>query len=347
MADGMSLGARTSTRPTSELRAIAARDELLVGMRALGSRTAAIDPREGEDDTSRLEAQARELQLLLAQAMDTLGALRRTDEESRTAEGTGEFDLLVDDALDEGSTARAPVLSPPRLANVCFAGKFELGRVLRELGCARQPPETLVAVETARRKLLRVFRAVLDATDDARDDEPPWRYESTDLRSALVVRRLYAEFRRTLRRPTADDADAVLSAIRYAAGALATLVASSAYAEARASDRALLRRLHARALTWARTDRSVTGGLQLLDDVWTSADLLRDINRRQELRAHDAMALRVASDGPADDPAAWRARLDDLVGLDDTLDAAILRVADATDLESLARHIAERAAQLR
>lgn len=346
MADGMSLGARTSTRATSELQAVGSRAELLLELRALGSRTAAIDPREGEDDPARLDALAGELQLLLAQAMDTLGALRRTDEESRVAEGTGEFEL-VDDDLDEGTSAKAPVMSPPRLANVCFAGKFELGRVLRELGCARQPPETLVAAETARRKLLRVFRAVLDATADITDDEPPWRYEGVDLRSALVVRRLYAQFRRALRRPTGDDADAVLTAVRYAAGALATLVTSPAYAEARASDRALLRRLHARALTWARSDRTVTGGLQLLDDVWTSADLLRDINRRQELRAHDAMALRAASDGPADDPEAWRARLDTLLGLDDALDAVILRVADAIDLGPLARQIADRVAQLR
>ncbi|MBL8944713.1 MAG: hypothetical protein JNK45_16250 [Myxococcales bacterium] len=328
------------------MRPSVARAELLTTVRELGSSVAALDPRTGEDDPPRLVAIADDLQLLLEQAIDTLGVLRDLEDEPSAPELVLDFGE-GDSDVEEGSSHRAPVLSPPRLANICFAGIFELGRVLRELASARTRLGALVAAETARRKLLRVFRAVLDAADDVAEPEPAWRREVSDLRSGLVVRRLYADFRRSLRRPDGEDTDAVLHCVRYAAGALATLVTAPAYAEARASDRALLRRLHGRALGWARSDRSVEGGLQLLDDVWTSADLLRDINRRQELRAHDATAIRAALRGPADAPTSWRSVLDSLVGLDDQLDGLILRAARPEDLGNVADEIVGRLLQLR
>lgn len=319
------------------------RGELLTTLRGLGGLAAAIDPRVHEDDPAELGALARELQSLLARAIETLAELRRQDDAQREPDP-----IVFDEELDaETSSSRMPMLSPPRLANVCFAGAFELGRVLRELTAARALPDVLVAAETARRKLLRAFRAVLDAAQDLRDDEPPWRHEATDLRAALVVRRLYAGFRRALRRPTADDADAVLTAVRYAGGALATLVTATAYNEVRASDRLLLRRLHERALAWARHDRDVTTGLQLLDDVWTLADLLRGINRRQELRAHDTATTRIAMRGPGHAPAQWLALLGTLVGIDDELDATIERATTLPHPETLAAEISARLGQLR
>jgi hypothetical protein len=318
------------------------RGELLTTLRGLAASAAATDPRVHEDDEPALGGLARELQSLLVHAIETLAELRREDDGQREPEP-----IVFDEELDELQVGRTPMLSPPRLANVCFAGAFELGRVLRELSAARSLADVLVASETARRKLLRASRAVLDAAQDLREDEPAWRFEATDLRAALVVRRLYAGFRRALRRATHDDADAVLTAVRYAGGALATLVAAQAYNEARASDRMLLRRLHQRALAWARHDRDVTTGLQLLDDVWTTADLLRNINRRQELRAHDGATMRLAMRGPGDSPAQWLAQLDALVGIDDELDAAIARATGEPHPETLAAEISARLGQLR
>lgn len=339
------IAALATARSNAEAPGVA-RARLLNTVRALGSSVAALDPRTGEDDPLRLVAVAEDLHSLLEQAIDTLGALRDLDDEPRANDLVLDFGE-GDPESDEGSAPRTLALSPPCLANICFAGALELGRVRRELACARTRLGTLVAAETARRKLLRVFRAALDAADDVAEPEPGWRHEVSDLRAGLVVRRLYAEFRRSLRRPAGDDADAVLHCVRYAAGALATLVTAPAYAEARASDRGLLRRLHGRAIEWARSDRSVQGGLQLLDDVWTSADLLRDINRRQELRAHDAAAIRVVLRGPADGMTAWMGLLDALVGLDDQLDGLILRAASSDDVGTVADGIIGRLLQLR
>jgi hypothetical protein len=206
----------------------------------------------------------------------------------------------------------------PRVADVCFAGTFELNRARVGLNRARSAEDQLVAAETA----LRGSR-------------------TADLRSALDVRRLYAQFRHALRRPEGNDAQAVLMALRYAAGALATLIASPPYARARASDRSLLRRLQERMLDWSRRGRDVELGLQLLDDVWTSADLLRDVNRRQELRAHDS-ALIAALLGAEDHVVLNRfGELTPLLGLDDELDLLIERGTGPSNAGS-ARALLER-----
>lgn len=306
------------------------RAEPLAEVRAIGDATARIDPRVLDGDDAAIAGAVDELRALLVRGVALLGELRRLDDAAREAEP-------VDDERDDFDEAPAAVvLSPPRLANVCFAGAFELNRVLRELDVARTSVERLVACETTRRKLLRACRAVLDAAGDHGDTEPPWRLEIVDLAAAIAVRRLYARFRAGLRRPDGDDASAVLTAARYAAGALAALVADHAYDEVRASDRALLRRLHQRALEWARHDRGATSGVQLLEDVWTSADLLRDINRRQELRTHDAALVRRALAQPSIDPRARVVELDALLGLDDELDALLGRCKSAPDTDGLA-----------
>ncbi|HEY3493668.1 MAG TPA: hypothetical protein VGK73_03235, partial [Polyangiaceae bacterium] len=131
---------------------------------------------------------------------------------------------------------------------------------------------------------------------------------------------------RSLRSPADESREGVLAALRYAAGALAALVSEPAYAHVRASDRAPLRRLRERLLVWARHDGSASVGLELLEDVTTTADLLRGINRRQELRAHDLAALRELSQGPREAPSAWLSQLDGLFGLDDALDDLIERL---------------------
>jgi hypothetical protein len=60
-------------------------------------------------------------------------------------------------------------------------------------------------------------------------------------------------------------------------------------------------------------------------------DVRRGINRRQELREHDRALIAVLGRGPDSDTAAWFARLDALVGLDDELDAVLERARAARD----------------
>jgi hypothetical protein len=134
------------------------------------------------------------------------------------------------------------------------------------------------------------------------------------------VRRLYAEFRRNLRHAEGESSEAVLTALRYAAGALAPLTASPHCAAVRVSDRTLLRRQRARLLERSRDGKSIQVGLELLEDIWTCADLLRDINRRQELRAHDSQLMKELIEKSSRDRADWLANLDRLAGLDSDLD---------------------------
>lgn len=314
--------------------------ELVAIIRAIGDEAAQLDPRVLEGDAARLAGLAHSLDRCMGSALAALGALQRHDD------GAREPELVFDAELDETESTPVHVLSPPRLANVCFVGGFELTRVRRELAEATDPADVLVAAETARRKLLRACRAVLDAADDVASVEPAWRNAAADLDAALVVRGLYAAFRRALRRATSEDPDAVLAAMRYAAGALATLVTSRSYEDARASDRALLRRLHERALEWARGDRGVASGLQLLDDMWTCADLLRGISRRQELRTHDTEAIRELLARAGDPSPVWLERLQSLLGIDDALDAAILEARRGAPSASLTAEIVERLVQL-
>jgi hypothetical protein len=215
-----------------------------------------------------------------------------------------------------------------RLGDLCFAGVLDLSQAVRRLEQARSFEELLTAAEAALRKLRRCVQAVLAAVQEAGlfavFDGLPLRPEPEDLTSTLAVRRLYAEFRRSLRQPEGATAAEVFVALRYAAGALAVLTASPHYYHARVSDRSLLRALHRRVLAWARTDRSTEAGLQLLNDTRTCADLLRGINCRQEIRAHDRALIEQLSAGPTGgDGEEWSQRLDLLFGLDDRLDALI------------------------
>jgi hypothetical protein len=88
----------------------------------------------------------------------------------------------------------------------------------------------------------------------------------------------------------------------------------------------MLRGLRDRVFAWARSETQPRAGLDLLEDVFTSADLLRGISLRQELRAHDralvAELLKVVS------LPSVTADVDDfsrLEGIDDEIDSLLVR----------------------
>jgi hypothetical protein len=191
-----------------------------------------------------------------------------------------------------------------------------------------------VAAEAARRKLHRALYAALATGGEPAGSEHVAatllrRRFATELESALVVRRMFADFRRALRRAENKSSEAVLMALRYAAGALATMTTSAHHGTIRLPDRILLSQQRERLLDWSRAGRPVASGLQLLEDIWTCADLLRDINRRQELRTHDQELIRELLHPASHGQANWSARLARLTGLDDDLDALIVRAGEA------------------
>jgi hypothetical protein len=308
--------------------------EVFASLREIERRALGLEPGMGS-----AEDVTREFGLLLDQTIAALVSL----DGGGGHEAEPSLDALLQEQL-EGSfdTGR----SPPRLSDLCFPAVFELKRVRTELSDARNNDDLIVASERARRKLRRAIAFVLAAGDTT--SAPPSARDRrkanhlAEVESAVAVRRLYATFRRGLRRPDAQTAEAVLVALRYAAGGLATLVSSPEYDDVRASDRALLRHLHDRIIAWGKREQSLEVGLHLLDDIWTSADLLRDINRRQELRAHDHALIGDLLAEPPRHAAAWFERLASLVGLDDGLDALLGRVRANESLAPLIPSVLER-----
>lgn len=230
---------------------------------------------------------------------------------------------------DEAPSSVHRTVSP---ADVAFGGALELGAVARKLHDGLGEDDLLSLTETAYRKARRAIRAILRATGDLTDGHGPGG--EPEVAHALSVRALCTQFRRSLRAPTGEGPDEVLTSLRYAASALATLLTSREAESLRASDRAMLRGLRDRILAWARSDKRSSEGLELLGDVSTTADLLRGINQRQELRAHDAAVLAELRDGlHARELTATFARAEVLRGLDDRLDDLLDRGAKAAALD--------------
>ncbi len=311
--------------------------ELLNALCANATRLGAVDIENLEGNATLAAEATRELRETLESTLEIFAALEQLNQPPESdLDGFGDFEP------DTRVSVRIVKAAPARLEDVCFAGSLELTRALRALNNAKNLDDQLVAAETARRKLGRSIHAVVQVARDSGITDFAGgmqlaRRVNGELESALVVRRLYADFRRTLRRAQNEDTEAVLTALRYAAGAVAILTASPHYAVMRVSDRALLRRQRDRLLEWSRAGKPVREGLQLLEDIWTCADLLRDINRRQELRAHDTALIRELLQDSTGDRPGWLDQLARLAGLDDSLDALMTQMRAApSDAERMA-----------
>jgi hypothetical protein len=290
---------------------------------AISERLDALEDHWAKNALAGSASLCEEVHGLLVVTVELLRALERLDIDGNddTAQGP----------LDSAAGPMAPLVAKdgsPRVGDLCFGAMLELNRALRALRSADDVDDRLVALETAARKLRRSVRAVADGAHarglgSAGLGEKLRRRQDSDLRSALAVRRLYAGFRRSLRVATEQTPDGVMTALRYAAGALAALVSDGDYERARVSDRRLLRCLQQRLLVWARGDKELEQGLEILDDICTSADLLREINRRQELRRHDAELLDALLARGSSELAASASCLSPLHGLDDELDGLL------------------------
>lgn len=251
---------------------------------ALGADVAEVF--DGGDSASYVLA----TRVALGRVIALFNEIQRIDESAvdlgSSNDGLDDFGDVFDDTGGSAAATR------PREADLCFGGAMELGSVVRRLDDARSRDEELVACEAGRRKARRAIRAVLAAASELdgsvpRDtDAEAARFEA-EIENAIVVRKLYAQFRRCLRRPADETPEEVMSCLRYAAGALAMLLTATDSSYLRVCDRSMLRGLRDRVFAWARSDKDPRAGLDLLEDVFTSADLLRGINQRQELRAHD------------------------------------------------------------
>ena len=274
------------------------------------------------------------LRKILADVIERLGWLETLVEGQEL--DAGEWDALLDpdEAVDPPPGRVIADDLWRQVTDVCFAARGELRRVERALAAPTAThDDRIAACEAAQRKLRRALAAVLQAIGRARNQElPELSALAADLDAAIAVRRTYAKFRRSLVRCDPADAANVRRALRLAAVALAILIGSGDFADVRAQDRRLILGLQHRVLAWARGPNTDDDGRALYQDLVTAADLLRAINLRQELAAHDLrmlgrVAAALADDDPARALAAALPALRPLEGRDDALDDAITAAA--------------------
>jgi hypothetical protein len=270
-------------------------------------------PEVDESSAATLAANISQLLVTVIAALDEIESASEATDDDAASEATEQ---------KSGVGYRIENVVASSLEDVAFLGGLELGRALRALDQAKSDDHLAIASEAALHKLQRVLLAVISSgKPSGTAAQAPSHSPGVELQSTLALRKLYAQFRRALRRPQSNDRDAVLTALRYAASALASLTASPHYHSIRVDDRALLRRQRDRLLGWAHAGKPTQAGRQLLDDIFTCAALLRHIDRRQELRAHDsALIYELVADPPLDRQS-WLAQLEKLAGLDDELDA--------------------------
>ncbi len=315
------------SQPSIRPRSVAPPPDLRPALDGLG--VLAANPSATYDGTNA-DAFLECSRVYIAKVIELFVEIQRLDEVPNESGFDDSFGDIFADIFEDA--APVPAASKPRPGDICFGGALELNAVLRQLDEARSVDEALVACEAGQRKARRAIRAVLDAAEaratsaiEATPERESGVVEApdADVENAISVRRLYARFRRSLRRPASESAEDVLVCVRYAAGALATLLTATDSSTLRVSDRVMLRSLRDRVFEWARGDRGVQAGLQVLGDVFTSADLLRGINQRQELRAHDRSVIAtLLAFGDQADGSDMVLRLE---GLDDELDRILER----------------------
>lgn len=173
---------------------------------------------------------------------------------------------------------------------------------------------------------------------------------SSELENSLEVRRAYGKLRTRVRAIGAPKPETFYVQVRAIGTALATVVGWAGYQNLRVRDRLQLRELQRRLLDWFRSEREVTAGQRVWEDIDAFVTMLADVNQRQELREHDS---RLAHEGlgkvlvAPSQPVSKELfeRLKRLEGLDDESDALIrAATSDSTVwrpvLERLARELA-------
>lgn len=159
------------------------------------------------------------------------------------------------------------------------------------------------------------------------------------LGDALAVRRALTLFRREINGAPrgGSSSDGLDHRLRHAENALARLIGREEFVLLRAADRHLARELRLRVERWLR-DRSAAaepgGGEGLWQDVVNFAELLWDVNRRDELVGEDLAVIEEAQrvlEGSAsrtEVPPSVAGRLRVLFGRDDELDDLLEELAE-------------------
>ncbi len=186
-------------------------------------------------------------------------------------------------------------------------------------------------VQRAMRGLIALEEAMLEFEGQPSKDRH-WK----DLDDALEIRRLYAQFRRAILRGGTPSVEELPARMRKVSNRINILRDLKVYPFLRIDDRLEIRRMQKRIhalLEREGGESRDTDGRHLWQDLENFAQLLRQVNLREELIVHDRRvihevetALFRGNRALRRIPVAVRKRLETLQGKDDELDELLLRV---------------------
>ena len=241
-----------------------------------------------------------------------------------------------DDFLREIGAAISSELAAQEVSNIAFAVRTQLLETYDALRAALGRDQVWVIASHADTGLRRAGKGLIMLESTVREYEglEPVERSWSKLHDSLEIRRLYCQFRRgILRQGAPGDLDALTTTLRRAAHRIAILRDRRIYPLMRISDRLPIRRLQKRILTWLKaeptTDREEQGR-RLWGDLVSFAELLIQVNHREELREHDRQVVREWLDTHFPEPAS-----DDRVSRPETHPSPLERPAERDHLADL------------
>ncbi|MEM8931120.1 MAG: hypothetical protein AAGE94_08085 [Acidobacteriota bacterium] len=286
-----------------------------------------------EDD---LVAKVRDL---MADALDLMREITVLyDDEGPASPDLDDTAVGEDEDLLEIGAAISSELAAQEVSNMAFAVRAQLAENFDALVTALDGGSIWVVVSHADTGLRRVGRGLISLDSAIREYEnlEPVERMWSSLEDSLEIRRLYGQFRRAiLRGRDVGDADDLGKKLKSAALRIAILRDRKIYPFLRIYDRVPIRRLQKRILGWLDRDPSdldrEQDGRRLWSDLVSFAELLVQINSREELREHDRRTVErlygTLFDGPSpaqDILPGHLADLERLLGRDDDLDRVVL-----------------------
>lgn len=288
------------------------------------------------------------VQDFMSRTVELLGAIGRhydPDEGTTMADGAVQDSELAEDAfLKEIGAQISTELATREVSDLAFIARSQLQGIEESLDAALRRRQIWAVASHADTGLRRAGKALvaLESAICEFENLPIPDRQWVELELSLKIRRLYGRFRRAvgrLERPRT----AMTERLEGVIGCIAELRQLDIYAFFRIEDRMAIRGLQKRIADLLET-RSVDeeAASRLWQDTVSLTQLLADVNRRAELRQHDAHVLRGLIHrldvAPTDRPFAgteWLDSVSVLEGLDDTLDEYLeaQRAASSSDAE--------------
>ena len=250
-------------------------------------------------------------------------------------------EVAGDDSLGDIGRLISTEIAGQEVTDLLFLARADLRGALQDLIAAIDQEDFLrvaSSCDAGLRTLKRTLISVESALYEFEGLEGPMRQWS-DLEVSLRTRRLYADIRREVWRSPPPDESTLADRLASLHDRLDHLREVPVYPLLRFDDRVTMRELRRRISAWivAEAHDLVAGG-HLWQDLTGFAELLKEVSHRQELRQHDRALLRRAYHQLFGRAAHSRTvsgdllhQLDALYGLDDDLDALLMR-REASDL---------------